>query len=67
MPKRPFYGIFNDQEWPQVARFADTEHINMSELVRRAIRFYAKSRGVRLPIDARKDYFARTRRGDRQA
>ena len=67
MPKRPFYGIFNETEWPQVERFADKEHINVSELVRRAIRFYAKSRGVRLPIDTRKDYFSRTRRGDRRA
>ena len=65
--KRPFYGIFNEREWPKVARFADKEHVNVSELVRRAIRFYAHSRGVTLPIEARKDYFARTRRGDRRA
>jgi len=67
VPKRPFYGIFNQQEWPDVEKFADREHVNVSELVRRAVRFYAKSRGVVLPIGERKDYFARTRRGDRRA
>jgi len=67
VPKRPFYGIFNQDEWPEVERFADKEHANVSELVRRAVRHYAKSRGVKLVIEERKDYFSRTRRGDRRA
>jgi hypothetical protein len=58
---RPFYGIFNEREWPQVVQFADREAINVSELVRRGIKALAKEKGVVIAIDDRKDYFSRRR------
>ncbi len=62
MPTRPFYGIFNEREWPEVQRFADRERCNVSELVRRAISALAAQRGLVIPIDERKNYFERPRR-----
>ncbi len=62
MPKRPFYGVFNEREWPQVQAFADKERVNISELLRRALQVYAEQHGLVIQMDERSDYHERSRR-----